>query len=117
MKSVKSLSARANISDERTLSKYARSSFAKGSFIVAVGLASSAIDGAAWASASTHQHKVAPSSKHLYMYAPDPLDQSNPGAARDPAKPDAAREEALRECSGAARKYTERHWVTLVAGT
>ena len=42
------------------------------SIIVSVGIVTSAIDGAAWAAATTH--KVAP--KHLYMNAPDPNNQS-----------------------------------------
>jgi hypothetical protein len=83
-------------------------------FIVAVGLTASSIGGAAWAAATTQHHKVAPSSKHLYMHAPNPSDQS---ATRDPAKSGDAREAAIRECSGAARKYTERDWTSLVGAT
>jgi hypothetical protein len=85
------------------------------SIIVTLGLAASAINGAAWAAATTQHHKIAP--KHLCMNAPDPNNQGKPGAARDPAKSGDARDAAIRECSGSARKYTERDWETLTAAT
>ena len=83
------------------------------SIIVSVGIVTSAIDGAAWAAATTH--KVAP--KHLYMNAPDPNNQSKSGAARDPAKSGDARDAAIRECSGAASKWSNRDWQTTQAAT
>jgi len=85
------------------------------SFIVAVGLATSAIDGAAWAAATAQHHKVAP--KHLYMNAPDPNNQGKSGAARDSAKSGDARDAAIRECSGAASKWSNRDWQTTQAAT
>jgi len=85
------------------------------SIVVAVAIATSAIDGASWAAATTQHHKIAP--KHLYMNAPDPNNQSKSGAARDPAKSGAARDAAIRECSGAASKWSNRDWQTTQAAT
>jgi hypothetical protein len=85
------------------------------SIIVIVSLATSAIDGAAWAAAATQHHKVV--SKHLYMNAPDPNNQSKSGAARDPAKSGEARDAAIRECSGSASKWSNRDWQTTQAAT
>jgi hypothetical protein len=46
------------------------------SIIVTLGLAASAINGAAWAAATTQHHKIAP--KHLYMNALIPITKANP---------------------------------------
>lgn len=88
-----------------------KSDLTKKCLIAVTALTTFSIIGAASSSASTqstHHHR------HLMMMAVPQPQQT----ARDPQQTaDSPRDAALRECNDAARKYTERDWQTLSAGT